>query len=68
MIEVELDGRELMTARDIMRICRVGKTTAYEIMAAIPETIRIPGGLRVYRMDLDRYLRRNRRSHASNSA
>jgi hypothetical protein len=54
---MEFDGYELLTVRDVMAFCHVGRTTAYGIMASIPR-VRIPGGLRVRRRDLDAYVER----------
>jgi hypothetical protein len=49
-------GSELLGARDVMAFCSVGRTAAYAIMASIPERIRVPGGFRVRRRDLERYI------------
>lgn len=54
MEQLQLDGRELLTVRDVMTICKVGRTTAYGIVAAIG--VKIPGGLRVRRNDLEAYI------------
>jgi predicted DNA-binding transcriptional regulator AlpA len=53
---IEVEDREfLLDVRDVMALCRVGRTTAYEIIRSIPR-VRIPGGLRVRRRDLEQWI------------
>jgi excisionase family DNA binding protein len=49
---------ELLTIRDLQEICKIGRTTAYGLVATKQlKAVRINTSVRIRRSDLDRYLR-----------
>lgn len=48
------EEQELLTAKDIMKICGVGQNKAYEILSELP-IVRI-GGKKCRRADLNAYI------------
>ncbi len=51
---------ELLTMKDVQRICKIGRTTAYDLIATQQlRAVRINRVLRIRRSDLEKYLREN---------
>jgi excisionase family DNA binding protein len=51
---------ELLTVKDVQRICKIGRTTAYDLIATKQvRAVRINRVLRIRRSDLEQYLRAN---------
>jgi helix-turn-helix protein len=53
---------ELLTVKDIQRICKIGRTHAYALTNEL-NPIRINSVLRVRRSALEQYLRNHERTH-----
>lgn len=48
---------EMLTIKDVQRICKIGKSTAYDLVATKQlRAVRISTALRVRRSDLEQYL------------
>jgi excisionase family DNA binding protein len=51
---------ELLSVKDVQRICKIGRTTAYDLIATKQlRAVRINRILRIRRSDLEQYLRDN---------
>ena len=51
---------EMLTLKDVQRICKIGRTTAYALVASDRiRAVRINRALRVRRSELERYLQDN---------
>ncbi len=50
-------NEEMLTIRDVQRICKIGKSTAYDLVATKQlRAVRINTTLRIRRSDLEQYL------------